>query len=74
MVTSHISSGALRRMMVHGYRDVAGYRLTRSAFIARAVFVGALAATALSGSCVARLRLMQSAVAAGSAKVPARDR
>ena len=62
-------------MMVHGYRAVAGYRLTRTALVARAIFVGALAATALSGSCVARLRLMQaSAVAAGSAKTPARDR
>ena len=28
-------------MLIHGYRDVAGYRLTRSAHLARAVFVGA---------------------------------
>ena len=57
--------------MSHASRDFPAYRLTREALVTRAVFVTVLVATALSGSCVARLRLMS--VAERSATTPAHD-
>ena len=61
-------------MMVRIERIDHGYRLTTHALVARAVLVGMLTAVAVSGACVSCFRLLQSAVAGGSATEHARDR
>jgi len=58
-------------MMTHASRDFPAYRLTREAFVRRAIFLTVLVATALPESCLARLGLIN--VAARSASGPAHD-
>lgn len=62
-------------MVVHVERTAHSYRLTTHALVARAVLVGTLAAVALSGECVSRLRWMHASVAGrGSTAGQVRDR
>ena len=58
-------------MMTHASRDFPAYRLTREAFVRRAIFLTVLVATALPESCLARLGLIS--VAERSASGPTHD-
>ena len=62
-------------MVLHVERTISSYRLTTHALVARAVLVGTLAAVALSGECVSRVRWMHLSVAGrGAAAGQTRDR
>ena len=62
-------------MVAHAVRGGHGYRLTRQALLTRALFIGTLAAAALSGPCVSRFRLVQRSAASHGAVDPrSRDR
>jgi hypothetical protein len=58
-------------MATHASRDFPAYRLTREAFVRRAIFLTVLVATALPESCLARFGLISGAER--SAASPARD-
>ena len=48
-------------IMASAHRSYHGYRLTRPAFVARAVLIGALMAASMTDSCARRLRFFRSA-------------
>jgi hypothetical protein len=58
-------------MRTHLYGDFHGYRLTREALLARAVFVVVLAVSALPDSCVERLRFDHASTS--GVRLPTRD-
>ena len=58
-------------MVTHASRDFPAYRLTREAFVRRAIFLAALAATALPESCLAPLGLRS--IVERSPTTPAHD-